>query len=232
MGWALTRQSGFSQMLVKAMAGFAGRRLPSSYVPSSFLLFWVACLGIPAIVLFGPLCFPIARHSAFMKCITRCGDSLEWDSVFSAPPFGVGYYAACSIAHVSPDERDPSGVISLALFRRHPCWSQRSLRYPSASFSEQETFNLTQRCIRRLSCAAGSTVRKVQIRASLATTTKSAASNLLTTRKSPRGTRGSDGRLTLHLLQPSVWIIRQGGSSRPIALPQADAPTDVRGGRT
>jgi TRAP-type C4-dicarboxylate transport system permease large subunit len=59
--------------------------------------------GIPAIVLFGPLLFPIARlvgvnevHYA-MVVIFAMGLGL-----FS-PPFGVGFYAACAIGRVSPD---------------------------------------------------------------------------------------------------------------------------------
>ncbi len=54
--------------------------------------------GIPAIVLFGPLLFPIARavgvhevHYA-MVVIFSMGIGLF------APPFGVGYYAACAIS--------------------------------------------------------------------------------------------------------------------------------------
>ncbi len=60
--------------------------------------------GIPAIVLFGPLLFPIARalgvhevHYA-MVVIFAMGIGLF------APPFGVGFYAACAIGQVSPDE--------------------------------------------------------------------------------------------------------------------------------
>jgi TRAP-type C4-dicarboxylate transport system permease large subunit len=60
--------------------------------------------GIPAIVLFGPLLFPIAKavgihevHYA-MVVIFAMGIGL-----FS-PPFGVGYYGACAISKIHPDE--------------------------------------------------------------------------------------------------------------------------------
>ena len=60
---------------------------------------------IPAIVLFGPLLFPIAKqvvgvhevHYA-MIIILAMGVGLF------APPFGVGYYAACAIGRVDPAE--------------------------------------------------------------------------------------------------------------------------------
>jgi len=60
--------------------------------------------GIPAIVLFGPLLFPAARalhiHDVHysMVVILAMGIGLF------APPFGVGFYAACVIGRVSPDE--------------------------------------------------------------------------------------------------------------------------------
>ena len=59
---------------------------------------------IPAIVLFGPLLFPIAKavgvhevHYAMVVCLAM-GLGLF------APPFGVGYYAACAISRIHPDE--------------------------------------------------------------------------------------------------------------------------------
>jgi TRAP-type C4-dicarboxylate transport system permease large subunit len=63
--------------------------------------------GIPAIVLFGPLLFPIAKavgvhevHYA-MVVIFAMGIGLF------APPFGVGYYGACAISKIHPDEGLP-----------------------------------------------------------------------------------------------------------------------------
>jgi len=59
---------------------------------------------IPAIVLFGPLLFPIAKlmgvhevHYA-MVVIIAMGIGLF------TPPFGVGYNVACAVGRVNPDE--------------------------------------------------------------------------------------------------------------------------------
>jgi TRAP-type C4-dicarboxylate transport system permease large subunit len=66
--------------------------------------------GIPAIVLFGPLLFPIARavgvheHVAMIIILAMC------IGLF-ASPFGVGYYAACAIGRV-----DMAGPIIVAIF--------------------------------------------------------------------------------------------------------------------
>ncbi|MBS0315745.1 MAG: TRAP transporter large permease subunit [Proteobacteria bacterium] len=103
MAWALT-QSGFSHSLVQLMAGVPGGKL--GFVLVSALMFMVlgsVLEGIPAIVLFGPLLFPVARalgvhevHYA-MVAIFAMGLGLF------APPFGVGFYAACAIGKVEPD---------------------------------------------------------------------------------------------------------------------------------
>ena len=60
--------------------------------------------GIPAIVLFGPLLFPIARtlgiHDVHYAMVVILSIGLG----LFAPPLGVGYYAACAIGRVNPDE--------------------------------------------------------------------------------------------------------------------------------
>ncbi len=104
MAWALT-QSGFSQGLARLLAGVPGGRggfLAASVVV--FVLLGSFLEGIPAVVLFGPLLFPVSRlmgvndvHYA-MVVILAMGVGLF------APPFGVGFYAACAIGKVSPDE--------------------------------------------------------------------------------------------------------------------------------
>jgi tripartite ATP-independent transporter DctM subunit len=103
MAWALTR-SGFSHQLAAAMSAMPGGR--AGFLAVSVLAFIVlgsVLEGIPAIVLFGPLLFPIARavgvnevHYA-MVVIFAMGLGLF------APPFGVGFYAACAIGRVNPD---------------------------------------------------------------------------------------------------------------------------------
>jgi TRAP-type C4-dicarboxylate transport system permease large subunit len=70
----------------------------------AFIILGSVLEGLPAIVLFGPLLFPVAKamgvhevHYA-MIVILAMGISLF------APPFGVGYYGACAIGRVSPDD--------------------------------------------------------------------------------------------------------------------------------
>lgn len=104
MAWGLT-QSGFSRALAGAMTDLPGGS--ATFIAVSIVAFMVlgsVLEGIPAIVLFGPLLFPIARavgvhevHYA-MIIIPAMGIGLF------APPFGVGYYAACAIGRVDPAE--------------------------------------------------------------------------------------------------------------------------------
>ena len=70
----------------------------------AFVILGAVLEGIPAIVLFGPLLFPIARSSASTRCTTRWWSILAMGIGLFAPPFGVGYYAACAIGRVDPDE--------------------------------------------------------------------------------------------------------------------------------
>ncbi len=103
MSWALT-QSGFSQQLVQIMTAVPGGKLGFIAISAiAFVILGSVLEGIPAIVLFGPLLFPVARiigvnevHYA-MVAIFSMGLGL-----FS-PPFGVGFYAACAVGKVSPD---------------------------------------------------------------------------------------------------------------------------------
>lgn len=103
MAWALT-QSGFSTLLADFMRGLPGGKLSFLAVSAvAFIILGMVLEGIPAMVLFGPLLFPIAGivginevHYAIVV-ITAMGLGLF------APPFGVGYYIACTIGKVSPD---------------------------------------------------------------------------------------------------------------------------------
>jgi TRAP-type C4-dicarboxylate transport system permease large subunit len=60
--------------------------------------------GIPAIVLFGPLLFPIARQLGVHEVHYAMVVILAMGVGLFAPPFGVGYYAACAIGRINPDE--------------------------------------------------------------------------------------------------------------------------------
>ncbi len=103
MAWALT-QSGFSRALVANMAAMPGGRL--GFLAISIVVFTVlgsVLEGIPAIVLFGPLLFPVARAIGVHEVHYAMVVILAMGLGLFAPPFGVGFYAACAIGRVSPD---------------------------------------------------------------------------------------------------------------------------------
>jgi len=103
MAWALT-QSGFSQQLAALMEGLpggAGAFMAVSIV--AFIVLGSVLEGIPAIVLFGPLLFPIARAMGIHEVHYAMVVILSMGLGLFAPPFGVGYYAACAIGRVPPD---------------------------------------------------------------------------------------------------------------------------------
>ena len=58
----------------------------------------------PAIVLFGPLLFPIARQIGVHEVHYAMVVILAMGMGLFAPPFGVGYYAARAVGRVNPDE--------------------------------------------------------------------------------------------------------------------------------
>ena len=104
MGWALT-QSGFSQQLAMMMAHVPGGHL--GFLAISIVAFAVlgsVLEGIPAIVLFGPLLFPIARELGINEVHYAIVAILAMGLGLFAPPFGVGFFAACAVGKVSPDE--------------------------------------------------------------------------------------------------------------------------------
>lgn len=104
MAWGLT-QSGFSQQLAKAMAAIPGGAY--GFLAISIIAFVVlgsVLEGIPAIVLFGPLLFPIAKQAGLHEVHYAMVVILAMGIGLFAPPFGVGYYGACAISKISPDE--------------------------------------------------------------------------------------------------------------------------------
>jgi tripartite ATP-independent transporter DctM subunit len=103
MGWALT-QSGFAHALLAAVKAMPGGRAG----------FWLASIaafavlgslleGIPSIVLFGPLFFPVARSLGIDEVHYAIVTVLAMGLGLFAPPFGVGFYTACAIGKVTPD---------------------------------------------------------------------------------------------------------------------------------
>ena len=103
MAWALT-QSGFSHSLAAAMQALPGGRfgfLAVSIV--AFIVLGSVLEGIPAMVLFGPLLFPIARGVGVNEVHYAMVAVLSMGLGLFAPPFGVGYYAACAVGQINPD---------------------------------------------------------------------------------------------------------------------------------
>ncbi|TMJ15139.1 MAG: TRAP transporter large permease subunit, partial [Alphaproteobacteria bacterium] len=104
MAWGLT-QSGFSRALAAAMTGLPGGS--AAFIAVSIVAFTIlgsVLEGIPAIVLFGPLLFPIARAVGVHEVHYAMVIILAMGIGLFAPPFGVGYYAACAIGRVDPAE--------------------------------------------------------------------------------------------------------------------------------
>jgi len=104
MAWGLT-QSGFSRSLAESMAALPGGA--PMFLAVSLLIFVVlgsVLEGIPAIVLFGPLLFPIARQLGIHEVHYAMVVVLAMGLGLFAPPLGVGYYAACAIGRVHPNK--------------------------------------------------------------------------------------------------------------------------------
>jgi len=104
MAWALT-QSGFSTQLAQAMAGVPGGRwgfLAISIV--AFVMLGSVLEGIPALVVFAPLVFPIARTFGVHDVQYAMVVILSMGVGVFAPPVGIGFFIACAIGKVPPSE--------------------------------------------------------------------------------------------------------------------------------
>ncbi len=104
MAWALT-QTGFANQLATYMTGLPGGWF--TYMLVTIIVFIIlGCVleGLPAIVLMAPIMFPIAARMGIndvhysMVVVTAMNIGLM------APPIGIGFYIACKIGNVSPDE--------------------------------------------------------------------------------------------------------------------------------
>ena len=103
MAWALT-QSGFSLWLVSAMAAVPGGSwgfLAITIV--AFIILGSVLEGLPAIVLFGPLLFPVAKTMGVHEVHYAMVVILAMGIGLFAPPFGVGFFSACAIGRTNPD---------------------------------------------------------------------------------------------------------------------------------
>ena len=103
MAWALT-QSGFSSHVAHLMTVLGGGKTGFLIVSAiAFILLGSFLEGIPAIVLFGPLLFPVARAVGVHEVHYAMVVIFSMGLALFAPPIGVGYYAACAIGKVDPD---------------------------------------------------------------------------------------------------------------------------------
>ena len=104
MAWAIT-QSGFSQALAATISGMPGGRF--TFIALSILLFAVlGCVleGLPAVVLFAPLMFPIAKQFGVHEVHYSVIAILAMGVGLFTPPFGIGFYITCAIGGADPDK--------------------------------------------------------------------------------------------------------------------------------
>jgi tripartite ATP-independent transporter DctM subunit len=117
MAWAIT-QSGFSRGLAVWIVQMPGGA--ASFLAVSCLIFIVlgsVLEGIPAIVLMGPILFPIAHQLGLNDVHYAVVAVLAMGIGLFSPPFGVGYYVACAIGSCDPEAGLPHiGRYILALF--------------------------------------------------------------------------------------------------------------------
>lgn len=102
--WALT-QTGFAQTLTQWMVGLPGGWV--AFMGVSIVTFIVlGCLleGLPALVLLGPLMFPIAHSLGINGIHYAMVVVVAMNIGLFIPPIGVGFYLACSIGKVRPNE--------------------------------------------------------------------------------------------------------------------------------
>ncbi|MEZ0605427.1 TRAP transporter large permease subunit [Paraburkholderia sp. IW21] len=102
MGWALT-QSGFSAQLAALMMAAPGGKFGFLAISAvTFVVLGSFLEGIPAIVLFGPLLFPIARAMGISDVHYAMVVVFAMGLGLFAPPLGLGFYAACAVSKVDP----------------------------------------------------------------------------------------------------------------------------------
>ncbi len=107
MSWAIT-QTGISRGLAQWIMQIPGGQF--SFLAISILIFIVlgsVLEGIPAVVLMGPLLFPVARQVGLNEIHYAMVAILGMGIGLFSPPFGVGYYVACAIGGCDPDEGLP-----------------------------------------------------------------------------------------------------------------------------
>lgn len=104
MAWAIT-QAGVGQNIADFAANLPGGVV--SFVIMSIVIFLVlGCVleGLPALVLMSPLMFPIAASFGLHPVHYAMIVVVSMNIGLMAPPIGIGFYLACRIGNVSPDD--------------------------------------------------------------------------------------------------------------------------------
>jgi tripartite ATP-independent transporter DctM subunit len=103
MAWALT-QSGFAQQLTTMLASAPGGAFGFWAISIvAFIVLGSILEGVPALVLFGPLIFPIAKEFHIPEVQFAIVAILAMGIGLFSPPLGFGYYSACAIGKSDPD---------------------------------------------------------------------------------------------------------------------------------
>ena len=104
MAWAIT-QSGVAQSIAGFMTSLPGGAW--GFMAVTIVLFLaLGCVleGLPALLLMAPLMFPIARALHINDVHYAMVVVVAMNIGLMMPPIGVGFYIACRIGNVSPDE--------------------------------------------------------------------------------------------------------------------------------
>jgi tripartite ATP-independent transporter DctM subunit len=104
MAWAIT-QSGVAQQLAAFMTNLPGGAW--GFMAATIVIFLaLGCIleGLPALLLMAPLMFPIARSLGINDVHYAMVVVVAMNIGLMMPPVGVGFYIACRIGNVSPDE--------------------------------------------------------------------------------------------------------------------------------
>jgi tripartite ATP-independent transporter DctM subunit len=102
MSWALA-QSGFSRDLANWITALPGGAVTFMILSILvFVAFGSILEGIPALVLFAPMLFPIAHALGIHEVHYAIVAIMAMGLGLYTPPFGVGYYIACAIGEADP----------------------------------------------------------------------------------------------------------------------------------
>ena len=103
MGWALT-QSGFAQQLADILGHAPGGKAGLMLLSIIMFIFLGSVLeGIPAMVLFGPLLFPIAKAAGINEVHYAIVVVLAMGVGLFSPPVGIGFFSASAIGKSNPE---------------------------------------------------------------------------------------------------------------------------------